>query len=636
LQKRQVRRILVRTTLFIIAIALQQVSCCRDAHSQSLQQTYANDAVQNSLQQCKERAQSVSNRKYSLSPTELELLESIELLLDLHPTQSHRFVLPQKPAQARPAIDQLTKLFGSKDSFDTFQDAINRLSASIESSAIQAEADSKLETAFRLRSHAAGLRSTVSTSARGLPQDAWIHTTGWNILKHVPKVSVNHPKTLWPAGTYSMLTTQNFEIASQTGTKPTEEVAEVCERAYAIWKQLFFPYWSGGKLSPPRYIPTTNKRFSVAVYRDKTAYTNALKTIERNVGISTGYYEPNRNISLFYWDGAKTSPTIIHELVHQFFFESSAQEVVLNTDTNPGFWVVEGIALYLESMSTRTVGGGTMVEVGGWDASRFQAARYRRLHDEYWIDWDDFRSASGAEFRRNPEINKWYSHASGLAQLWMDNTDEHRRGFVDYIASVYVGKANAELLREWNNDTKLRESYDKFLMAGPISRLPRPYFANRKEAVLSRCEATAEQLLNWPKAYRTMTWLDLSFNPVDDSLFLEGDTERDPAWNVVRLNLESTRVTDRSLPSIGKMKDLVELDLSNCNVTDQGLASLNGHKMLKTLWLNACPITDNSIAILNSLPQLEQLHVKGSAISQQTWANFLGQRPRLKSSSSGP
>jgi hypothetical protein len=101
------------------------------------------------------------------------------------------------------------------------------------------------------------------------------------------------------------------------------------------------------------------------MFRKVWKWAGSFRTTERNIGISTGFYDPNRKMALFYWDGQKTMETVVHELAHQFFFEASSQDVALDTDNGPGFWIIEGIALYMESMSTRACGAGILADRRG-------------------------------------------------------------------------------------------------------------------------------------------------------------------------------------------------------------------------------------------------------------------------------
>jgi hypothetical protein len=213
------------------------------------------------------------------------------------------------------------------------------------------------------------------------------------------------------------------------------------------------------------------------------------------------------------------------------------------------------------------------------------------------------------------------------------------RSFQDYLASIYRGQSDVSLLGKLANEVDLRKAYDSYLLRS-ASDSGRPYFETRNEAVLSQCKITSEQLLAWPIAFRNSKWLELSFTSVGDELFVDltdsNQTAIDPPWNVTRLSLESSQVSDQSMKAIAKMSTLEELDVSGCAITDAGVAELAENKSVRTLWLNDCPITDASLKTLQSMKSLNALHVSGSKISSQAWERFLTVRPGLKSKSSGP
>ena len=619
-----------RTRLFawIGTLVLSSIS---PLHAQKIADTYSNPSIVSAIVDVQKSIGSL--------PKNSDALDSIRLLLEFNPSGRHRFILPSKPTTAKLNAEQLAKQFPNGDSFEKFRKAIDQLASVIEDAALASESKQDLESGYRLRWQAAGLRSIAPSGSirKELSKQLWTHSSAIGSMQLTRKVFVNHPKNIFAAGTYSLVTTPNFEIASQAGTRSTEEVAELCEQAFAVWKQLFFSYWTSEQTSAPEYSRASDSsKFSVVLFENLGSYKKALQSTERNIGISTGYYEPNRKIALFYWDGQKTAATVVHEMAHQLFFEASPRNVNLDTDNEPGFWIVEGVALYLESMSARACGGARIIDIGGWDSPRFQAGRYRRLHDQYWIQWDDFRSATGTQFRRGSDIEKRYSQACGLSHLWLDGTPDQQTAIARYIQSVYAGKEDASLLGEENEESKLLQAYDRMLLSGFSPATSRPYFSIRKDAIMSRCSITSQQLLNWPTPYRSSSWIDLSFTNVDDALFTTGESPVSPPWNVARLNLESTRITDRSLSVLSQMKDLENLDLSNCKVSDAGIEALRENKSLKTLWLTQCNISDQSIDVFLTISQLSSIHLTGTKISREGWERLLRERPRLKSNSEGP
>ena len=623
---------------FIVTLCAGFVLFFGIAQGQTPIDYFANESIQIAAKSFENYLDKVSEQKSKNSDTAFaDAISAFRMLLDFSPKDRHRFVLPRQIDTAKANSERVKKLFDPKDDWTEFQKSFDSLVDAVDQAADSAESKREWEAGFRLRWQLAGLTSLLpaSANARQPRKPAWTHSEALESNPVPRRAFANHPRTLWPASSYSAVNTPHFEIASQSDPKSTLEVAVLCEQSFAVWKQLFFKVWSNDQAIAPKYAEALDHKFSVVLFRNREAYGKALRSVP-GIGISTGYYDPNQKTAFFYWEGTKTPSTVVHELTHQFFYEASAKPIALDTDRGLGFWVIEGVALYMESMSTRTCGGGLIADVGGWDSPRLQAGRYRRLHDKYWVPWDEFHSADGQRMRSDPDIRAWYSQATGLAHLFLDGTNEQRQSFAQYIDSVYANNESTAVLGELNDDGKLKEAYDRFLISGPSMQLSRPFFNNRREAVLSRSRLTSQQIMDWPIEFRTTPWLDLSFSQIDDELFVVEGKSVTPSWNVQRLNLESTKVTDISMPSIAESRNLSELDLSNCAITDAGLVALKDHKSLRALWLNQCDVSDNSIAILLSIPQLEAVHLMKTKVSPIGWGRLMTVKPRLKGKSTGP
>ncbi len=434
----------------------------------------------------------------------------------------------------------------------------------------------------------------------------------------------------WQEGSYTRVSTDHFEIISQRDERVTAELADLCELTYQVWMLVFPDFADGGRANAAN-LPNQPPRFKVVLFRDQETYGKLLRSLEPNIKVSKGYYNPTGSMSFFFWDGAKTQDTIIHELTHQFFHESPEQKPAIDTDRDPGFWVIEGIAQYMESMSIRSVGGARVVELGGWDSKCLQAGRYRRLHDQYWVEWDEFRGASGKQFRTGPDLSKWYSQACGLTHYWMDGSKEQRAVFYDYMKAVYAGNESAVTELLVKDSDELRTNYDKYLLSTSSiivqADCRRPYFENRNDVVLSRCAISTADLLAWPLECRKLNWLDLSFTKIGDDLF---DASVLPVWKATKLNLESTEITDQALVALNKIEGLMELDLSHCTIGDAGIKHIRGNATIQDLWLTGTKVTDASLDIFMSMPRLRMLEVSETEFSLQAWQKLVSKKPSLK------
>ncbi len=446
-----------------------------------------------------------------------------------------------------------------------------------------------------------------------------------------------HSELGWPAG-YTQVTSPHFLITTQASSHLAVEVAKLCEQTYSVWQQLFFDMWSdapslqsaiqtGQRLT----LPQGSNRFEVVLFRDRESYLKQLARAEPNVVVSTGYYSPKLRKVFCYWDAASSEATLRHELSHQFFHEGSRLETVDPSLLPSDFWIIEGLALYMESIRIEKGANFDQAMIGGWDAARLQPARYRRLHDQTWIDWNEFRAGNNERFRGGEAIKIWYSQAAGLTHLWMDSQADARNAMIRYAQTVLIGSPTPAELNTWNDDEALRTAYDQFLLKPNQENEWLPQEPVR-DLVLSRCHVDSATLLKWPVIFRRLDWFDLSFTGVDDSLFIDA-TMNNPqsAWDVRRLNVESTQVTDRGLNIIAKMPRLEELDLSNTSISDEGVRMLSGNRTIKTLWLSGNKkITDASLEILSSMLRLEQIDIQGTAISEAAWDKLLKKSPKLR------
>ncbi len=207
----------------------------------------------------------------------------------------------------------------------------------------------------------------------------------------------------------------------------------------------------------------------------------------------------------------------MHELTHQFFAEGLGSDIAFDPDRTRGFWAAEGIALYMESMSTRDLGVCTLIDIGGWDANRVQAARYRFLRDRFWLTWDGFGAIDGTRFRALDDIGARYSQACGLAHYWMENSEDDRQQFMLYLKSLY---RSGEVIRlEPSDDEQLLQAYGKFLLRGPRESKTYVPFVSRKDLVLSRSAVDSGWVATKLRDNACGIGFDLSFTKIDDEMW---------------------------------------------------------------------------------------------------------------------
>lgn len=535
-----------------------------------------------------------------------------------------RFLMPRAKSASKKLKSLLDQSFHPEER-TAYEDFIERVVKELRQSAAKYESISNDAVAYRLQWLAAGFQALHL----GMDDAPWSPSEPLTQLRRVnPTVKGVHPITQWPASRYQLIQTPNFEIAFQNANKDAVEIAEVCEQIYAIWQQIFFSYCNEVETASRRAAQRQNP-FQVVVFPNRNAYEKGLQSLVPSIGFSTGYYNQNTRASFFFFE-KKSYATLVHELTHQFFVEATEGSILFDADKTAGFWVAEGIALFMESYSAIDLGGSCLVDIGGWDSNRLQAARFRFLRDQTWFPWEYFGAINGQKFKTLDDLAPRYSQACGLAHSWMEMDSKSRALLIRNLTALYRQGTPSPL--QPSTDDELIQWYRSYMLKGPAQSIDYLPHDNRNELVLSRTKIDSAWLLEQLKLKRNWDSLDVAFTEVDDTAW----TNPNVPWDIVRLNVESTHITDNSLESFAKMPRLTELDLSNCEITDSGLRSLAGNKTLRTLWLAGTGVTDQALEILLSMPRLEALQVRGSKITEDGWKRLIQKLPRLKANSTGP
>ena len=227
------------------------------------------------------------------------------------------------------------------------------------------------------------------------------------------------------------------------------EFGQKLERLYRVWKQLFVRYYAsedqvaslfdgrgrGRRIDVPRH--------EVTYFRDREDFNRHLQATNPNIGISLGFYDDYRRQAFFFGGKDYDPRTLNHEATHQLFNES--RPVVAAVGGRDNIWVVEGIAMYMESLREED---GFYV-LGGADDLRMQAARFRLLHDNFYVPLADFTAMGREQLQADKRIATLYSQAAGLTHFLIHGQKgRYRDTLVAYLAAIYSGQANAGTLAQ--------------------------------------------------------------------------------------------------------------------------------------------------------------------------------------------
>ena len=268
--------------------------------------------------------------------------------------------------------------------------------------------------------------------------------------------------------------TDHFLVKTNHSLQRGVEVAQALEDFYSYFFQTFAAFFNtpeqmqklfnGNGSSGTR----VNRPHLVHYYRDRDEYNRRLIKKIPQIAITNGLYYTADRTCYFYHDPDRSNErTLFHEATHQLFYESSSKQrpIAVNSD----FWIVEGIACYMESFNR----GPGRLSLGDPRYVRFRAARHRYLADGYYVPLQKLVLMGMEEFQSDPNISKNYSQASGLAHFFMHYDDgRYRDALIQHLSDIYSPderrsarpRSLAELTRtEWRELDRQYGQYVRYL-----------------------------------------------------------------------------------------------------------------------------------------------------------------------------
>jgi hypothetical protein len=267
--------------------------------------------------------------------------------------------------------------------------------------------------------------------------------------------------------------TEHYHIRTNHSLEEGVRLATRLERLHQLWRQLLVRFYLAdeqiAKLFKGGALPKgPAKRHQVTYFRNRDEYNRALIVQQPNIGVTTGYYATDRRTAFFFADDAteeRDDSNLYHEATHQLFSEVRAMSPKTGLAAN--FWVVEGIACYMESL---TVGNGqgddSFCMLGGTDAIRLKNARARLLDDDFFVPLAELTRLGMDALQHDERIKQLYSQASGLTYFLIHDGDgRYRDALVDYLVAVYTARDTPGTLAELTgrNYSELDQEYRAFL-----------------------------------------------------------------------------------------------------------------------------------------------------------------------------
>jgi len=429
------------------------------------------------------------------------------------------------------------------------------------------------------------------------------------------------------AGQYWIVESGHFSITTNHSEEAGRRLVEQLEELYTVWQQLFFRYWSSRAVLDRRFegksaTSRSLKRHKVVLFRDRQQYLDHLTPLEPLIEMTVGIYLEPRKSAYFYVGEESKEHIWFHEIVHQLFSETGRVPAGVGLNTN--FWIIEGVALYMESLRRMK----HYYTVGGVDADRLQYARYRALNEGYYVPLDQLVVLGRRALQEHKDIRRLYSQSAGLAGFLMDyQRGVYRPAMVDYLRTIYQGRDRAGTLTNVAGVplSSLDKQYHKFLNVTDDDLAFLASMPVARNLSLGRTAVTDAGLRHLA-GHTQLEWVDVAHTQVGDS----GFAHLKAAKNLNHLIAEYTKITDVALQTIGSLGNLEILDLTGTNVTDAGLVHLASLTKLKELWLGGTRISDAGLVHLEGLKNLETLDIHETNVTADGWSRLKRTLPSLK------
>jgi hypothetical protein len=262
------------------------------------------------------------------------------------------------------------------------------------------------------------------------------------------------------------LETEHYTIRTNHSIEAGVALGVKLERLDRLWQQMFLRYYATEAdvvaLFDGRFNPPARVRHRVVYFRDRDDYRRAMGTMIPNIE-TTGVYRDQPPCAYFFADKESDDRTLYHEATHQLFHES--RPVTPEVGRQANFWIVEGIAMYMESLRQKD---GFYV-LGGFDDERLHAAQVRLLRDKFYVPLKEFTAYGMERLQNDPRIGTLYSQAAGLTNfLVYYDGGRYRDALVAYLVAVYTGRDDPDTLAKLTgvSYSTLDKQYREFIESG--------------------------------------------------------------------------------------------------------------------------------------------------------------------------
>ncbi len=263
--------------------------------------------------------------------------------------------------------------------------------------------------------------------------------------------------------------TEHYVVRTNHSLEEGVRLAGRLERLHAVWEQLFLGFAATDEQLARRFEGHAGqtaepRRHKVVYFRNRDQYVRALEKDQPNIAITSGYYWGDKKEAYFFAGDEADEGNLYHEATHQLFSES--RPVVRDIGREANFWIIEGVACYMESL--HVADGWSWL--GGADAVRLRDARHRLLEDKFYVPLSELVGYGMERVQRDERIAMLYSQAAGLTHFLMHyDRGRYRDALCAYLVAVYAGRDQPGTLAELTGTSyqDLDRQYREFLQALP-------------------------------------------------------------------------------------------------------------------------------------------------------------------------
>ena len=234
--------------------------------------------------------------------------------------------------------------------------------------------------------------------------------------------------------------TDHFLVKTNVSHERGVELAVLLEGFHDWFKRTYPEFFTTPqqlnealKRGAGRRGPVRRKPFVVHFYRTKEDYVSRLIRKNAKIEITNGIYMPDERISHFFNDpDSDTESSLYHEATHQILFE--LQAVPHEIGINANFWIIEGLACYMESFRQKD----GKVTVGTPSNIRFYWAQRRWVEENFYAPLGQLSPLGRVRFQNSPSLRQLYSQSSGLTHFFLHyNGGVYRDALIEYVSKIY-------------------------------------------------------------------------------------------------------------------------------------------------------------------------------------------------------